>query len=707
MKEELMKSRKYFILTSLLILGTLIAIISCDNRTTEPVTMFITFMSASPDTIYADNNVTYSTISVTVKDDENFAVIGEIVKFRTDIGNLLSEVLTDSSGVAESVFWDDGVVGVATIDAFVGDESRTVNVVIEEEPEIESLVLEATETLQVARTTLIRATVANAIGNVPNGTIVVFETDKGFFQAADGSSLGSVTQVTTSNSVASVTFNSSTETGLAHIVAKISSVESAHDIYIKPGTATIIDLTAYPEEIQVNSGDDAIISALMMDSFNNPVLAGVGVNFTTTLGNITAFSITDSNGIASATFYPGVAAGIAEIEAVSDSASATTAVTVFSDGVYSIEFADNSQVAINIQGTGGQESFEVVVNLYDSNGNLIDETETVWFQFMNGPAGANINNEIILPDDILESINVESDDGQAIVSVNSGLVAGPIALRASIRDSLGAILISATKSNIVINSGPPNSIELTIGDFDSGENMGGGVWQIQCAAIINDAWGNPVDYGTAVWFRLKDPEYPLEPGVEPSWASIQAAAYVQNENTSGDSLEGVAFTLLNYEGAHTNDSLWVYVEVSGETPYTDSSLVIMPIQFATIDIVATPSHVDWVGITNNMPILYTTIRVVVADGQNNPINYQPVHFTSSHGFPLAGPMSPDDPFIGFTYELPELGNGVLHKEFGFYKYECAPPIPAPPGTTQVTVEALILGTDVTGQTTITLNRYED
>lgn len=695
-----MKSRKYLILAGLMAVVVLIAILSCDNRTTEPQTVHITNMTAVPDTIYADNNVTYSTISVTVKDDDNFAVTGEPVRFRTNIGNLIYEVLTDSSGVAQSTFWDDGAVGIAQIDAFVGDESSSVIVVIEEEPDIESLTIEASETIQVARTTLIRASVTNSIGNVPDGTIVVFETDKGFFQSTAGADLGSITQITTTNSVAKVTFNSSTETGYNHIYARIADVVADHLILIKPGTATIIDLVATPGEIQVNSGENSIITAALKDNYNNPVLSGVGVNFTTTLGNITSFGITDDNGVATATFYPGVQSGIAEIEAVSDSASATTAVTVFSDGVYSIEYAFSGQVSIDIQGTGGQESFEFVVNLYDSNGNLIDETETVWFKFMNGPAGANINNIIYLPS--TDSLSVESDDGQAIVSVNSGLVAGPIALKAYTYNDLG-VEIAAVKSNIVVNAGPPNSIDVSIGDMDSGVNMGGGIWQIECAAIISDQWGNPVDHGTAVWFSLTDPET----GGDPSWATIQAAAYVQNENAAGDSLEGVAFTLLNFEGSHINDTLIVWVQVSGETTYTDSSWVKMPLQYGTISVIATPSHVDWNQQTNNQSILYTTIRVLVTDGQNNPINYQVVHFTSSHGFPVAGPMFPNDPYVGVTYEDPTLGNGILHKEFGFNKYECAPPIPAPPGTTQVTIEATILGTDITGQTTVTLNRYID
>jgi Fibronectin type III domain len=349
----------------------------------------------------------------------------------------------------------------------------------------------------------------------------------------------------------------------------------------------------------------------------------------------------------------------------------------------------------------GQESIYLTANLLDVNLNLVEREYTVWFKIIGGPEGMNINNVLFGTED---SLAVESEDGQAIVSINSGTAAGMAAVEIFVFDTLNE-RISVIKSNININvSAPPENIEITTGGVDTGMNVGGGVWQIEVAAIVTDLNGNPVSYGTAVWFSLEDPD---NPNIDPNWASIEQASYVGNENANGDSIPGVAYTQLSYEGTHTNDELIIWVEVSGTTTYTDSTLICMPIQFANIDIVATPSHIDWIGANNNEPVLYSTIRVFVRDGQNNLINYQPIHFTSSHGFPLPGLIAPNDPFIGYTFsDLPHT-NGELHKEFGFYKYECSPPIPAPPGTTQVTIEALILGTDVTGQTTLILNRYID
>ncbi|MCF7793792.1 MAG: hypothetical protein K9N09_08590 [Candidatus Cloacimonetes bacterium] len=701
-----MKSFKYLLILLVLSAAALLFITSCDDRTMEPETFFITNMSVNPDTIYADNGITYSEVAVTVKNEDNFAVTGQEVNFRSSIGNVLYSVLTDSTGIAHSTFWDDGNIGTATIDAFAGDVSASKDVVVIETPPIETINLDAPLDVIVGKVNLIKASVLNNFGPVPNNTIVVFDTDHGYFQTADGTDLGSTTQAQTSNGIAKVYFNSGTQSGLATITCSVSNVQEVAEVPVLPGNPNNMTLNADPVLIHVNANESSNITATVKDVYGNPVLPGTLVTFESTIGTVNPSDATDEYGHANTTFSPGVQAGLAEITATADSASATTQVTVISDQVYSLAYAFSGQIDINLLGTGGNESVEIVVNLYDSNGNLIDDNDDleVYFKFITAPIpgigdiGANLNNTVFYPS--TDSVSVQPENGQAVVSVSSGTNPGTVGLKAYTYNASNS-MISASKSNIVVHSGPPNSIELTIGDVDSGENMGGGMWQIQCAAIINDAWGNPVDYGTAVWFSLEDAEFP---GTDPDWAAIGAEAYVGNENTSGDSLDGVAYTYMNYEGNHTNDSLVVWVEVSGPTStFTDSTVVIMPIQFAQIDIVATPSHVDWTA-TNNPEYQYTLVQILVTDEQNNPINGQPVYITSTPGVPVAGPNSTTPSFIGYTGNVNGI-QGMLHKSILFYKYECPAPGLVPPGTTDAVIVATLLGTGISGDITVTLNRY--
>lgn len=687
-----MKSSKYFVFLLVLLAVAAFLITACDNRTLKPVTYIISNMTANPDTIYADDGITYSNIAVTVKNEDNFAVTGEEVRFRTSLGNLIYSVFTDSTGIAHSTFWDDGSVGTAVIDAFIGDVTASATVVIEDAPPIESLIITAPDIMSVGNINLIRASVSNSLGPVPNNTLVVFETNLGSFQSEAGEDLGSIAQIRTSNGIAKLNFNCGTQIGIATITVSVSNVVEEVDIPVKPGTPQVMNLVADPNQLQVNSGEESQITATVMDIYNNRVGPGVGVSFTASIGSITSFSSTNETGQATAVFSPGVQAGLAQIEAVADSASATTVVTVFSSDVYSINFAFPGQVGIQVQGTGGNESFETVVNLYDSNGNLVDNDVEVWFRFITAPAGANINNQIYFPS--TDSLSVVSDNGRASVSVNSGQEPGTITLEAYVLPEFSSTgqRISAQKSNIVVNSGPPNSVSVIISGNDTGTDMGAGVWQIQCSAIITDFWNNPVSYGTAVWFSLVD---------DPDWATIGAAAYIGNQNTTGDSLAGVAYTYLNYDGSHTNEDLTVQVEVSG---FIDETTVMMPLQFPSIDLVATPSHVDWNTQTNSQDSLYTTVRVLIRDGQNTPINNQQVYFSCSLGLPYS-PLG-GDPYYGTTGTV-NGQNGMLYKRVYFQKYECPPPIPSPPGTTEATIQVIILGSGVSNQVTITLNRYID
>ncbi len=79
------------------------------------------WIDANPDTIYADNNITYSVISVRVIDDEEQPVEDVCIRFRTNLGNIITTVHTNENGIAETTFWDSGEVGIAIIEAFIQD----------------------------------------------------------------------------------------------------------------------------------------------------------------------------------------------------------------------------------------------------------------------------------------------------------------------------------------------------------------------------------------------------------------------------------------------------------------------------------------------------------------------------------------------------------------------------------------------------------
>nr|MBC8385199.1 hypothetical protein [Candidatus Cloacimonadota bacterium] len=384
---------------------------------------------------------------------------------------------------------------------------------------------------------------------------------------------------------------------------------------------------------------------------------------------------TDDSGWCFVEFSPGITAGLATISATADSAQAQTIINVTSDDVNSIEFDFSQQVEIQV---GGQ-SFEVVVNLFDINGNMIDYMEDVWFRFLGGPDGTSLNGEITLPSS--DSLSVESSNGRAIVSVSSGDVSGTVELEAFAYNDLGN-RISIAKTNIVVHGGPPNSVDITHDDFNEGVSVGSGNWQIGVAAILNDQYGNPVPYGTAVYFSLP---------TDPSWAAIHAYAYVGNENADGDSLDGVAFTYLVYEGTHANDLLEIQVQ-SGD--FIDSDIITLPIQNPVIDISAYPAHIDWDEDNNPPDDISTLVTIRVIDGQQNAISNQEVYITGTLGDPENGD------FIETTDE-----DGYIFKYWEFHRHECPPCVNDVPGQTTGTITAQLLGPGVQNNVTIILKRY--
>lgn len=488
-----------------------------------------------------------------------------------------------------------------------------------------------------------------------------------------------------------------TAVGYSILMQEDVSIEWGDTIYVDfqltPSTYVISSMTANPNVIY-SDGDEATFSTVqvIVKDSNNFAVVGHSVQFITDRGYLNpSEAITDSSGIATVEFHDGNAFGFATIEAIIESTSESILIYIDDElppDVSSIEFDDSEQIVISVQGAGGTEFVELVASLYDSSGQLLNQPRTVWFELLAAPEGTNINNVGL-------SDSTTSIAGKASVIMYSGEYSGNVTCRVH-TFNLENIEISDQKSNIIVSSGFTHTVQFSIDGNDSGVDMGNGVWKVQISAFLIDINGNPVAPGTAVFFSLPE---------EPEWASVIPQAYVNNQNAIGDSLPGVAYSFLNYDGSHTNETIVVRIE-TGDGSVFESELV-LPIQFPVIDIVAVPIHIDWWEIPPDPEYQSTEIRVNVRDGQNNPIDNQIVVFSTTLGEPLE-PIPPDtgDPYTGLTGVV-DVEHGRLNKEVHFYVEECPPPGPSPPGTTTGSITAQILGTGVSNQVTVILRRYVD
>ncbi|MCD4829538.1 MAG: hypothetical protein K8R90_08955 [Candidatus Cloacimonetes bacterium] len=678
---------KKFLPAALLIFSVMAAllIVACDDRAGDPVTHSIARMEVNPDTIYADNNITFSTVWVYVKDNNGFPVPGQRVSFKSSLGTIEAYKDTDSSGVAEALFWDSNQEGVSEIFAFVGGDSETAQVTIKQAPEIGEINMTVGSNILIVDTAMqITATVITEHGlPVDDGTQVVFDCDRGYFTLLEGGDLGTRQMATTSNGIAKVYYNSGTQKGEATIKATLGAHDAERLVDIIPGTGISINMTVPTEPINV--GEETTVTATVKDRFNNTIREQATVTFTADLGDIPASAATDTSGTATVSFSSGVEAGLATVTAACDSASANAAIVIASDEVSRIQFPPDA-IEIDQQGTGGVESAPLQVYLLDMSGNMITDDMTVWFTFaLTPPDEAHIDGVVYAPGD---SVGVPVFNGLATASINSGTVSGPITVEAYTYNEAGE-RISSTKGNIVIKAGLPEDIELGIGEYDTGTAYGSGLWQVGISAYVTDSNSNAVTNGTAVFFELMNPELDS--------VTVNASGYTGNISVDGDSLPGVAFSYVIYDGSHSNDIITVRATSMGCSVIAELKL---PMNQPTLDCDPIPQHVDWVPPDTSDKI--AEVHCIVRDSEGNYLHDAIIQCNATRGIfinpdpEFQTDMGPD--FIKTNYD------GLAIARILFQMYECPGAIP-PPGETPVDLTFILYGTEITDNCTIIMLNY--
>lgn len=747
-----------------MVLMLVILATSCDRRNIpvvidqEPVPIsserYITSIAASPDTIYADNNITYSHIRVQVKDGEGFGVPEQIVSFKTDIGRVLTNVPTDSTGVATTTFWDDGAVGEATVTAVVRkyseeDESvivseaiETIKVTILEVPAIESISLSAPASVRVMQSYTITASVKNVMGqSVPNNTLVNFTCTMGGFWDSQESELGGTAVVRTNNGLAKITYKAGDKiTGTQNtetISASIGAMVSSQNVSITSGDPAAIYLQTFVVEdgeldetdtSPLESGNEIRLTATLSDLYGNPC-ANKRVKFGTDLGTFinTAQQInvsTQTNGLAQTRLIPGLQAGAATITASAngDTLQSETVFTITSSQIYSIGFTQDSVLELDVANTGGNESAILRVKLRDINGNLVDTQKEVWFEMVGSiPSGANLNNQ---PPN--SPVMVMSTGGEAQISVNAGTQPGVLSIRAShIRES-DQTEIFAIKTNIVIKGGPAATIIPFIGRFNTGQAMGGGLWRVVAGATVYDVYGNPVSNGTTVHFELLN---------NVANCNINAVGVVGNVSVDDDSLAGTAYSYITYPGIYTNEMITVKATTGSGTGPDISGIanLQLPLNEPHLEMIPNPAHINF-GLNGPPLWKYASLYCTVTDGQGSKVGKQDIHMQATRGsFVLIGspqtslqPEYDDDIYALFNdflnpwiittasmfYPSSEADPNLIPyhgKAKGRIMYninECPPPeMEGVPGEASGSITATLLGCDVSTNVTIAIYRY--
>lgn len=356
-------------------------------------------------------------------------------------------------------------------------------------------------------------------------------------------------------------------------------------VYIREKTAVLnlIEMEIYPQTLIADGVSTSDVTVTVRDSSGNFVEDGTIIRFTAGEkfadidgdGYYTDFIdslIYDTNdngkwdaiglispaettvaGVATATYIAGVQATAVYIKGTVSGISTPV------QDEKTIQLTPNTTVAsitlevedltIQVRGTGGVESVDLVATGYDDNGNRVPGGIPIDFIITDGPnGGENLNGMGYGP----FTANTNSL-GEARVTLNSGTISGTIKTKAS----SGSVISSVT--GVTIQAGPAAYISVGANPL----NIRGWDYVNRTATIVgmvDDVYGNPVPDRTAVYFSTEE-------GMVDAYAET-VGGLANSVYHSGDPRNnGIAYIYASTSGGTVADT--VAIIVSGPPCYVE------------------------------------------------------------------------------------------------------------------------------------------
>lgn len=422
-----------------------------------------------------------------------------------------------------------------------------------------------------------------------------------------------------------------------------------------------VELWPYQLNLSTNTNaiklDDGITKADLSARINsrqygNPI-SNVELYFESTNGYLSELSkLTDSTGNAEVEFSDtgdpneiGVSTVSARYQhpvfgLVIDSVQITIRDTSSGIPAY-IQIPSSHPGEIMVVGGGGSESTDICARVYDENGVLVQTPYLVTFTLgPNIPEGANLNNAGIID-------SAYSANGEACVSLNSGVAPGPIRVTAVLM--YDSVSISATAIPVTIATGPPANIEA---EYDPLNTMpvGGGYYQTEASAMVYDLWYNPVADSTYIYWTIN----PIAPDTLIE-AFVEGVSYTGNPNLNGDSYSGLAFTTIIYSTDAIGDIGYVTALTFGADGDTvsvrineeegEATMTFVP---GTLILSAATTYVDFTAL--GASTVQLNITGTLQDYYGNPVNGAPISMNAPGAANIYWPAVPIANNVGTTDE---------------------------------------------------------
>ncbi len=592
--------------------------------------------------IFADGGLTFARIRASLKDGDNQSLADRPLVFTSTHGAITSPINTNALGIVDTIFTN---LGLPSLDAngnvvpakiFVKYDPLNLidscEVTISRRNPVADISLTSAKYQMTAAsgdTAMIRATAILANGRFASpGTLVRFEVagSNGTFDP-DAVPVGAF-------GVAQTRYTAGNFVGIAVLRAFVvndndTAVYSNEvEITLLPGPPNQLRVVASPTELFTGDPNTfSTITAIVTDTAGNAVVAGTLVRFSTTMGDVTASSVTDSDGRALARLTPGVSSGVAEVTGTVTliggvTVQGLTTVTFVAGNPNVIQISANP-LAIAVKETGGIETTTLTAIVLDPNGNPIGRSTWVVFTLLNQPPppqGSAFSNRTQVD-------SSRTANGVAVMSMNSGYQIGGVLIKAytwrdpdtlwtdtSHTETLPwrVDTVSVILSTVQVVSGPPAAIDVDVNDH--GDDAGGGTWQIPVSARVFDAHLNPVANNIPVGFTVvPDDIATIDPG------------YTGNDIGAG-ATQGLAYAWLYYHSVKTFEPFTIQAEVQvANGQITAQRQHLLPLQDGTLELNIDPQN--WM-FDRGRPDDTCLVRcwVVLQDGHLININNGPVLF---------------------------------------------------------------------------------
>ncbi len=284
------------------------------------------------------------------------------------------------------------------------------------------------------------------------------------------------------------------------------------------------------------------------------------INYCILTGNIATYIDTNLVTIANYTYR-------VFAENQDDSSGFTEASFVFFyQDIYSIASLNESEIILY-----PLESTEFQVCLKDNNGDLVQREYEIWFRFISMPEGSNINNTLW---NTTDSISVQSIDGIASVTLNSGSEEGLIILKPYAFNSQNEMIFAELEASIDFQYPAVADISII-----SPEQID--LYPLETAEItvqLVDELGENVLEEYEVWFKFMG---------RPEGTNINETLYETTDSLNVSTTNGQVTVMLNSGELSGQVSLKIFTfnNLGEEIVRTKSNILVRPMEADSIELI--------------------------------------------------------------------------------------------------------------------------